>query len=151
MDNSALKTYLTILVPVGGFLAVSLAYLLVVWDRNQTARLVSTDVQLTGLGSNLAHEMQKERGMSAGFVGSKGAAFQEKLPQQRLATDAAIKANLSQMLNKSVGSGTQQVAEYVQMRRDFLDFRSKLSAGMSVCKQIRLICCNGFRPLARML
>lgn len=121
MDNSALKTYLTILIPVGGFLAVSLAYLLVVWENNQTARSISADVQLTGLGSNLAHEMQKERGMSAGFVGSKGAAFVEKLPQQRRLTDAAIEENLEKLLAKTVGSGSPKAAGYVQMRRQILE------------------------------
>ena len=40
----------------------------------------------------LAHEMQKERGMSAGFLGSKGANFAAELPKQREATDKQRKA-----------------------------------------------------------
>ncbi len=35
----------------------------------------------------LAHELQKERGMSAGFIGSKGANFAAELPKQREVTD----------------------------------------------------------------
>jgi len=35
----------------------------------------------------LAHELQKERGMTAGFLGSKGAKFAAELPEQRKATD----------------------------------------------------------------
>ncbi|MDP2828386.1 MAG: methyl-accepting chemotaxis protein [Sulfuricellaceae bacterium] len=38
----------------------------------------------------LAHEMQKERGMSAGFIGSKGAKFSKDLPGQRKETDQRI-------------------------------------------------------------
>jgi methyl-accepting chemotaxis protein len=45
----------------------------------------------------LAHEMQKERGMSAGFIGSKGAKFSKDLPGQRKETDQRI-ANLKSAL-----------------------------------------------------
>ncbi|MEM1109108.1 MAG: methyl-accepting chemotaxis protein [Planctomycetota bacterium] len=50
--------------------------------------------QLTGLAvhvSTMVHETQKERGLTAGFLGSKGAKFSDKLKEQRQATDAKIK------------------------------------------------------------
>ena len=37
--------------------------------------------------SNLIHETQKERGMTAGFIGSKGSKFKDELPKQRELTD----------------------------------------------------------------
>lgn len=37
-----------------------------------------------------AHELQKERGRSAGFLGSKGTVFGAELRDQRLVTDAAL-------------------------------------------------------------
>ncbi|CUW38831.1 Putative Methyl-accepting chemotaxis protein(Methyl-accepting chemotaxis protein (MCP) signalling domain,501-675) [Magnetospirillum sp. XM-1] len=40
--------------------------------------------------SALVHELQKERGTSAGFVGSKGEKFKERLPEQRKLTDAKL-------------------------------------------------------------
>ena len=40
--------------------------------------------------SLLIHELQKERGMSAGFVGSKGAAFGDALREQRALVDQTI-------------------------------------------------------------
>ncbi|MFI3186494.1 MAG: methyl-accepting chemotaxis protein [Methylococcaceae bacterium] len=40
----------------------------------------------------LAHEMQKERGMSATFIGSKGSKFAAELPAQRSKTDTADQA-----------------------------------------------------------
>jgi methyl-accepting chemotaxis protein len=46
----------------------------------------------------LVHETQKERGMTAGYLGSKGTKFQNKLPSQRNLTDNKlqdIKAFLS--------------------------------------------------------
>ncbi|WP_299495947.1 EAL domain-containing protein [uncultured Shewanella sp.] len=39
---------------------------------------------------NLLFELQKERGISAGFIGKKERVFQDKLKQQKAATDAAL-------------------------------------------------------------
>ncbi len=39
----------------------------------------------------LVHETQKERGMTAGFLGSKGKKFKDKLPKQRELTNNRIK------------------------------------------------------------
>ncbi|ARJ67171.1 chemotaxis protein [Magnetospirillum sp. ME-1] len=47
--------------------------------------------------SALVHELQKERGTSAGFVGSKGEKFKDRLPEQRKLTDAKL-AELSGVL-----------------------------------------------------
>ncbi|MDH4286611.1 MAG: methyl-accepting chemotaxis protein, partial [Gallionella sp.] len=47
---------------------------------------------------DLAHELQKERGMSAGFLGSKGSRFAAELPAQRSDSDNKIAA-LRQRLN----------------------------------------------------
>ncbi|WP_349648723.1 bacteriohemerythrin [Candidatus Parabeggiatoa sp. HSG14] len=41
--------------------------------------------------SALVHELQKERGMSAGFLGSQGSKFSSELKTQRFKTDKAIK------------------------------------------------------------
>ena len=51
-------------------------------------------------GASLAvHELQRERGMSVGFVASKGANFAAELPKQREETDRRLKA-----LHDAVGS-----------------------------------------------
>lgn len=42
--------------------------------------------------SSVVHELQKERGTSAVFIGSKGAKFSDELPAQHIATSAAIDA-----------------------------------------------------------
>ena len=48
-------------------------------------------IQLSKTLSLLIHETQKERGMSAGFLGSGGKKFAQMLPKQRLLTDEKIK------------------------------------------------------------
>ncbi|QQX82354.1 methyl-accepting chemotaxis protein [Shewanella sp. KX20019] len=46
--------------------------------------------QLAVKNSSLVHEIQKERGMSAGFIGSNGSAFKSKLPAQHKKTDKLL-------------------------------------------------------------
>ena len=48
---------------------------------------------------NTVHELQKERGRSAGFLGSKGAQFATELQEQRRATDAML-AKLNGLLTR---------------------------------------------------
>ncbi|WP_293575184.1 methyl-accepting chemotaxis protein [Phaeobacter sp.] len=45
-----------------------------------------------GVLGDLIHELQKERGYSAGFLSSKGAVFKTNVPEQRALTDQAIAA-----------------------------------------------------------
>ena len=49
-------------------------------------------VVIAGLSTEIAHEAQKERGMTAGFLGSKGQKFADRLPAQRGETDKRIAA-----------------------------------------------------------
>ncbi|MCH1930054.1 methyl-accepting chemotaxis protein [Shewanella sp. A25] len=56
-------------------------------DLTQIVRLS----ELAVTNSNLVHELQKERGMGAGFISSGGSAFADKMPSQRLLTDVELK------------------------------------------------------------
>ncbi|WP_369857363.1 methyl-accepting chemotaxis protein [Candidatus Thalassolituus haligoni] len=53
---------------------------------------ISVLVNLARQNSLLAHELQKERGLSAGFLGSQGTSFSETLPQQRRVSDDQLQA-----------------------------------------------------------
>lgn len=59
---------------------------------------------------NLLHETQKERGMSAGYLGSGGVKFAAELPQQRDETDRRF-AELQAALAKAQGTLEPQVAQ----------------------------------------
>lgn len=72
---------------------------------NESTRLQSL-VRLAETSSLLVHELQKERGMSAGFIGSKGKNFAAELPEQTKNTDKrhqALTAGLSDFDAKSFG------------------------------------------------
>ena len=78
---------IAVLLPLIGLLVFSG---LRVWERNQTAGELAQLQSLASLApsfSAVVHEMQKERGMSAGFIASKGSKFAQELPKQRRTTD----------------------------------------------------------------
>ncbi len=55
-------------------------------NSQETASLISLSVKM----SALLHELQKERGASAGFIGSNGESFQDILPKQHIDTDVKV-------------------------------------------------------------
>ncbi len=57
---------------------------------NVTSPKTKKNVALIVAISNLVHETQKERGATAGYVGSKGKKFIKRLPAQRLLTDKKL-------------------------------------------------------------
>ncbi|WP_421234584.1 methyl-accepting chemotaxis protein [Aeromonas enteropelogenes] len=64
-----------------------------VYDRYRVSQEMEQAQQMLVLvksSAQLVHELQKERGMSAGFIGSAGSKFADVLPQQRAAVDEAI-------------------------------------------------------------
>ena len=85
-----LKLALMVLVPAIGLL--TLAYPEVrtaVKVKNESSALQSL-VQLSVRASSMVHELQKERGLSAGYLGSGGGSFGAALTDQTAATDAKI-------------------------------------------------------------
>ncbi len=95
MDNIkiGMRIALALLLPVMGMLVFSGVTVL---DRREIAAEMASLRDLGELAptiSALVHEMQKERGASAGYLGEKGlGAFAEKLPLQRAETNTRRKA-----------------------------------------------------------
>jgi len=86
------KISLALALPVLGLLFFS-GYTAV--EKYRTAHEMGRVLALADLAptiSALVHEMQKERGASAGFIGSKGSKFTKKLSDQRLLTDGTFEA-----------------------------------------------------------
>ncbi len=82
--------------------------------------------------SGVVHELQKERGRSAGFIGSRGKQFSKQLGQQRPATDEAIASYRSALESLDVASYGQGFEDTVDRANDALqklaDQRAKVSA-----------------------
>ncbi len=72
---------------VGLLIFASLSMIEKLGDSRELSRVADL-AALAPKVSALVHEMQKERGRSAGFIGSKGRTFADILPTQRADTDA---------------------------------------------------------------
>jgi hemerythrin len=74
----------------------------ITWEKQEMVRQMNLSQELVKLAiksSTLIHELQKERGLSAGFIGSNATKFIPELQQQRQLTDNEI-TNLKNFLDK---------------------------------------------------
>lgn len=123
-----LRLLLMVAIPLVGMLWVS------TWNTVEKMMLSREMGRLQGLVAvatrvgALAHELQKERGMSAGFIGSKGVNFASELPTQREATEQRRKALAEALagfdasyfgtqLTGALGKANQQLAELGDKRQ----------------------------------
>lgn len=104
-----LSKYLSTLVKIPVVLLVIVAVLQTqqalfqLQDANYTGKLT----QLLELTTAVTHEMQKERGMSAGFLGSKGKNFASQLPDQRKQLDKVLVLLNTYIVQASFDAETQ--------------------------------------------
>lgn len=141
------KILILLILPVIGFLWLSITSFV---QHLNTSKEMSTITRLTELSvvySELVHELQKERGTTAGFIGSKGAKFSTQLDSQRKSTDAKLQrkksylddneftlgdirqlnADIATMLTK-LPSIRKQVNALTISTNDALSFYTKLNA-----------------------
>jgi methyl-accepting chemotaxis protein len=77
------KIFILLAIPLLGFLFFSVSSILNSITATQEMNQLTHLTKLSIVYSDLAHELQKERGMTAGFLGSKGTKFANKLNGQR--------------------------------------------------------------------
>jgi methyl-accepting chemotaxis protein len=86
-------------------------------------------VALAKTVANLLHEIQKERGMTAGFIGSKGVNFKENLASQKRESDKKIvmflsklerlkKVKFSKELQKDLQTVTEDLKQLLKIRKN---------------------------------
>jgi methyl-accepting chemotaxis protein len=88
----AQKLGIVVALPLLGFVGFGGMNMLAAHKQNARAELVMEASDLTGAAAQLAHMMQRERGLSAQYLGSKGVNGRDVLQSQRAATDTALKA-----------------------------------------------------------
>ena len=116
MNNISIKNKLLIvvLVPIICMIVVAAMKVKILQDD---VNAQSDVVELMGVSvaaSNLVHEMQKERGASAGFIGSKGKKFADTLIKQRQLTNekkAILLDLLSTVDTKKIGEKYNQTLD----------------------------------------
>ena len=100
VNNLSIKLKLLILTFIPVVVILALSFLELKSSFNQYTQNVSLkdSVKLSVKISNLVHELQKERGRTAGFLGSKGKNFSIEIKEQRKLTDKRI-SELKQFLS----------------------------------------------------
>lgn len=89
--NLRTRLMLLIAVPLIGMLWVSVFNTVEKFNLSREMGQLQRLVVVAGKVGEVVHELQKERGMSSGYLGSKGASFAAELPVQREATDKKLK------------------------------------------------------------
>ena len=83
---------------------------------------LSKYTELSSVYSELVHELQKERGMTAGFLASKGVKFAYKLPSQRQNTSSIAAKRLDYWQNNQFDNRqVQQLNDNINQRINMLD------------------------------
>ncbi|MEI8093368.1 MAG: nitrate- and nitrite sensing domain-containing protein [Spirochaetales bacterium] len=137
------KIFWILLLPFAGLVYFALYQVSTEYAAWQGATLAQRQTALAGKTSLLVHNLQLERGMSAGFLSSKGVKFAKELPAQRPKTDTAFQALVSAEpslasalagvadLRKKIDSfnlpGAQSFAFYTAAIATYLDFVAKLA------------------------
>jgi len=116
------KIFILLLFPLLGFLGVGVNAIISSISTNDEMKKLNEYTQLSSVYSELVHELQKERGMTAGFLGSEGVRFSDDLPNQRSKTASKIdkKSNYwhkNQFKNKKI----QQLNNNINQQINKLD------------------------------
>ncbi|EKK5270852.1 nitrate- and nitrite sensing domain-containing protein [Cronobacter dublinensis] len=104
-------------------------------DTERQMRNIEEVTRLAKSAGDVVHELQKERGLSAGYLGSKGAQFNNELTAQRSHTDDALKAFDAAMNGTDAGSLKGSVGEAIrafQQRVSMLDETRQQITALSI-------------------
>lgn len=97
-----IKTQIVILVAISMVALICLIFMQ--WSQTNSSilqiKILKDQIHISEQLSILVHEMQKERGMSAGFMASNGKKFVNDLKEQRNLTDNAHK-KLAQLIENN--------------------------------------------------
>ncbi|OSM02475.1 methyl-accepting chemotaxis protein [Magnetofaba australis] len=106
--NLRAKLLLMLVFSLAGLIGFSATGILDRMQLSQNMQRMEELAELSVLISALVHETQKERGMTAGFLGSKGQKFSKELPEQRkLSSDRAqqLQSYIASMQLSEQGGG----------------------------------------------
>ncbi len=135
------KLALMVLVPAIGILSLAYPEVRGAMDARNETRSLQSLVDLSVRSSAMVHELQKERGMSAGFLGSRGANFADALPAQRLNTDEKIAAltdflrgfesqRFGEEFGATLGTGLAQLEQLAAVRDRISELSISTSEGI---------------------
>ena len=100
------------------------------WRRSAEMARVADLARLAPTISNLVHELQKERGYSAGFIASKGATFSDALKQERVVTDGKRQELIDALAAFDLGAYDTRLRERIETMQGALEQLGATRAGV---------------------
>ena len=129
------------------------------YQQTQNYQTISEAAELTILLSHWVHESQKERGMSAGYIGSKGAKFADKLPKQhQLFNDTYAKylqfVNTSELkenpkFKTDLDAIAQKMQKHEEIRKEVLANTAPLSKALGFYTSLNTLMLNTVAEVAK--
>ena len=111
------KIFVLLFFPILGFLTLQISSISSSILTNNEMEKLNKYTKLSSVYSELVHELQKERGMTAGFLGSKGNKFSSKLPSQRKQTSTKVeKKSVYWQKNTFYNTQVQQLNNDINQR-----------------------------------
>ncbi|MCW8887910.1 MAG: nitrate- and nitrite sensing domain-containing protein, partial [Gammaproteobacteria bacterium] len=114
------KLVIIFMVPLLGLIFFSVKSANKEWQFYELHRHINEMTHLAVKASNLVHELQKERGMTAGFIGSAGQKFADTLPRQRQLTDERLAEYRNELASQDMAG------HYAAHLRQFEEINSRL-------------------------
>jgi methyl-accepting chemotaxis protein len=118
--------------PLVALAALSTFTLYSTWTEAKASQDMHLLLEKAEILGTVVHELQRERGQSAGFIASSGANFADSLPQQRVASDTAygavdvMLANMSAVIEEAFAD---DVAVILEDEGRIAQMRSRIDAG----------------------
>jgi len=124
------KIFTLLALPMLGFLWLSISAIVDNVNIKNEMSAIAPLTELSVVYSELVHELQKERGMTAGFLGSKGVKFGNKLKNQRQNTDQkrTKKTNFWKASNLTLTNIVQLNSSIEQALQEINSIRNQVDA-----------------------
>ncbi len=123
--NIRIKLVLLIVIPMSLMVLLSTFYIYENYEKKEEYQKLNNTMMLSSSISLLIHETQKERGMSAGYLGSKGKKFANKLSSQRELTNKRLEEFTSLVSEMQKGDIDKEIVPVID---DVLSRFKKLSS-----------------------
>ncbi len=132
--NMSIKTkvYLLAIIPLITTLIYALFFLVEDYRKYKENSFLEKDVILSTKISALVHELQKERGATAGFLGSKGNKFKDELSKQRRLTDDKLSQFRSELQKIDTNRYPEEIRSHLKeieaLLSELSEIRSKVDS-----------------------
>ncbi|MDP7592835.1 MAG: methyl-accepting chemotaxis protein [Litorilituus sp.] len=139
------KIFTILIFPVLGFLWLTVTEIVDNIRVNEEMSAISSLTQLSVINNDFVHELQKERGMTAGYLGSKGKNFAGKLIVQHKNTDTTRRKqaafwqenNFQQQKIKAVNASIyQKLADLKRIRQQVMSQTISLPEALNYYTQL---------------